>query len=253
MSKEDQKSNKKKITLSIVVIFLAVDLIVLLIFLLHYCSKSNITVETSSSNIEPSTSEPLSSSIESSSTSEYDPYIDVVISNIKKYVKEASLKKIGTEVSIKDIYSFNTYVESESTHLIYGFTYVEQDNKYMRLEIDLEQELDVEEVISLIHEDNISIDLFFNHNDYDIVNIDITAKDGFKDVYPGSYTRHISYSDEYGDCYMSGIGKNDNTYISVDYLSFDKDTYDVDNTDTHMNSISDINKRYYQLLERSFN
>ena len=171
-----------------------------------------------------------------------------MISNIKKYIKDVGDNTIGASLTVKEIYSISTYVEGESTHLIYGFTISEDTNRYIRFDINLEQELNEEEIVDLIHGDNISTDLFDEQHIYEIVDEDITSKDTFKDVYPGSYTHHICYEDEYG-YYMSGIGHHDETYISIDLLSFDKDTCDIDNTDASINQSNDINKRYYQLLE----
>ena len=245
--KNDKQSDKKKMISIVIFVFLIIDIIVLLIFLLNHFNKG-IVVESSSSVEEPSSSEVISSSEETSSTSEYDPYVDTVISNIKKYIKEVSEDRMGVAVSMKDLYSINTYVDSESTHLVYGFTYLENEDEYVRLDINLEQELDIEQIISLIHDDGITLDQYYEHTAYDIVNEDITSKDSFKDIYHGDYTHHICYKDEYDMCYMSGIGKNDDTYISIDLLSFDKDTYDIDDTDTSINQRNDINKRYYQLL-----
>ena len=234
--------------LSVIFVFLVIDIVVLLLFLLNYFNKG-ITVESSSSLEEPSTSEPISSSVEFSSASEYDPYIDVTISNIKKYIKEVEEESLFTSFTAKDIYSINTYTESESTHIVYGFTINEETDKYIRFDIDINKELDMEEVVSLIHDDGVTIEMFVEQNIYEIVSEDISSKDTFKEVYPGDYTHHICYKDEYDIYYMSGIGYHDDTYISVDLLSFDKDTYDIDNTDASINQSNDINKRYYQLLE----
>ena len=248
INKEDNKSNKRTMILSVIFIFLVIDIIVLLLFLLNYFNKG-IAVESSSSVEEPSTSEAISSSVESSSTSEYDPYIDVTISNIKKYIKEVEEESLFTSFATKDIYSINTYTESESTHIVYGFTINEETDKYIRFDIDLNKELDMEEVVSLIHDDGITIEMFVEQNIYVMVSEDASSKDTFKEVCPGNYTHHTCYKDEYDTYYMSGIGHRDDAYISVDLLSFDKDTYDIDNTDTSIKQSNDINKRYYQLLE----
>ena len=247
-NKEDNKSEKKTVIFSALAAFAILDILILLCFLLTYCNNRG-EGETSSSIEESSSTIEITSSVEPSSLSTYDPYIDTVISNIKKYIKDVGETMFLGPYTVKDIYSINTYVESESTHLIYGFTYLEEDDKYIRLDLNLEQELSEEEIVALIHDDNITLDMYEDEDIYDIASEDITSKDTFKDVYPGDYSHHIIYKNDYEEYYMSGIGHHDDAYISVDLLSFDKDTYDIDNTDTSINQSNDINKRYYQLLE----
>ena len=246
---EDEKGNTaKQVGLAIGAAIFIIVILLIIVLLLHWKDISYRPILSSSSE-EPSTSEEISSSEEESSTSEYDPYIDEAIVNIKKYIKTVGNDVLGSSLTVKDIYAVNTYVESETTHVVYGFITDEEDDKYIRFDIDLEAELDIDAVISLIHEDKITVDMFVGNDLYEIVEDDITNKSSFKEVYPGTYTHHLCYKDDMEQYYMSGIGVNDDRYISIDHLMFDNTTYDIDNTDTHINQTSDVSGRHWELLE----
>ena len=245
---EDEKGNTlKTVGLAFLATLMVLLLAVLVILMVAFSNRNN---SQSTSSEEPSSSEVIPESSGERSEVEPDPYVDIVISNIKKYINAVEKEKLLTDLTVKDIYSINTYTELGSTQLVYGFTLTEETDKYARMIIDLDKELDIEEVISLIHDDKIDVDSYAEYELYEIVSGDITTKTSFKETYPGIYTKHICYKDMSEQYYVSGIGSNDDKYVSIDLLSFNKDTFDIDNTDAHVNETADSGKRYWQALEK---
>lgn len=250
MKIEDEKgSTAKTIGLAIAFGVMVLVVVFVVVFMIKW-PEINKRPESSSSE-EPSSSEVVSSSSEEeSSSSTYDPYIDDSIANIKKYIKDVGETVLSTSLTVNKIYSVNTYVESETTHLVYGFTVSEETDKYFRFDIDLEAELDLEAVMTLIHDDSVTKDMFLGSDQYTMVSEDITSKPSFKETYPGTYTTHICYKDDMDQYYMSGLGVNSDKYISIDYLMFDNTTFDLDDTDTHINDSNKAGEKYYQLLKQ---
>ena len=242
--RDDQHRVLPWVALFVILVILTFGIFLLILFL------TNRGGEVSSSS-EPTTSEassiPLSTSEEASSI--YDDYIDVTISNINKYIKKVGSDTLSISWSVKDIHSINMYVDSSTSILVYGFTVNEEDDKYIRMEIDIEKELSsMEEVVKLIHDDSVSIDMFISYEQYQIVSDDLVSKKSYKELYPGDYTYSLAYKSDAEEYYYSGIGKNKEDYISIDYLSYDHSTYEINTGGSHMNSAS--NGRYYQLLEK---
>ena len=223
-------------------------LLVLVIFLVFFIIENNKNKEQPvSSSIIPSSSEV----IPSSSSEEVDTYIDDTIANIKSYISKVSKDVLLSELTVDHLYSVNTYVEGESTHLIYGFTFKEDVEGYIRFEIDLEAELTISQVIEKIHSDLISPDMYVGHQLYKTKSVDITSKDTFKELYKGTY-HPITYVDDSEQYHMSGIGKDGSSFACIDDISFNESTFEIDNTDAHFNNDTSSMNRYYQLLEKLY-
>ena len=234
--KDDQHRVLPWVALFIIVVLLGVGILFIILMFMNKPSP----VVSSSSEEASSTSEVLSSSV-------YDDYIDVTVDNMKKYISEVGSETLSTTWTVNHIYSVNTYVDGSNTVLVYGFTVKEEENKYIRIEIDLEKELsDIEEVVSLIHDDSISIDMFVGHELYEVIEDDLINKDSFKELYKGDYTYGLTYKSDSETYHYSGIGVDTDRFVSIDYLKYDKTTYDIDNTDSHVEITS--TGRYYQLL-----
>ncbi len=214
-----------------------------LLLIIYFTNRGGQVIGSSE---EPVTSEPSSIPVESS-TSIYDDYIDVTKNNIKKYIKSVGEKSLSTSWTVKDIYTVNMYVDSGTSILVYGFSISEETDKYIRIEIDIEKELSsMEEVVSLIHDDSISIDMYIGNTLYTKVDDDLVSKDSFCSLYDGEYKYGITYKDDGDQYYYSGIGINKEDYLCIDNLSYDHSSYDIDNGGTHTNSSS--NGRYKELL-----
>lgn len=243
---EDERGSTSKYI--ILVVTFAIFL-VLAIFLVFFIIESNKNKEqpASSSSIIPSSSEVISSS----SSEEVDTYIDDTIINIKNYISKVSKDVLLSELTVDHLYSVNSYVEGESTHLVYGFTFKEDTTGYIRFEIDLEEELTISQIIEKIHSDLISPDMYVGHQLYKTKSVDITSKETFKELYIGTY-HPITYVDDSEQYHMSGIGKDGSSFACIDDISFNESTFEIDNTDAHFNSDTSSTNRYYQLLEKLY-
>ena len=236
----EKKMDKKNKTILLmgILIFLLIGLVVVLILIFVVPKPKGDTSSSSS----------LSSSSEiSSSTSEVDTYIDDVIDNINTYTSLIHQTYYASDISVKDIYSFNIYESGGTTHICYTYTVNNVVNTVYRIHIDTSADINNNEVMDLIHDDGLVLTMFVGRYAYDIVNSDITSKAIFTSEYIGDYTHHICYTDEYDEYHLSGIGKNNNTYTSIDHLYFDNDH--IDNSDAHVLSVND-NSRYQELLMR---
>ena len=243
---EDERGSTSKL---IILVTTFAVLLVLVIFLVFFIIENNKNKEQPvSSSIIPSSSEVISSS---SSSEEVDTYIDDTIANIKSYISKVSKDVLLSELTVDHLYSVNTYVEGESTHLVYGFTFKEDVEGYIRFEIDLEAEFAISQVIEKIHSDLISPDMYVGHQLYKTKSVDITSKDTFKELYKGTY-HPITYVDDSEQYHMSGIGKDGSSFACIDDISFNESTFEIDNTDAHFNSDTSSTNRYYQLLEKLY-
>ena len=242
---EDERGSTSKL---IILVTTFAVLLILVIFLVFFIIDNNKNKEQPvSSSIIPSSSEV----IPSSSSEEVDTYIDDTIANIKSYISKVSKDVLLSELTVDHLFGVDTYVEGESTHLVYGFTFKEDVEGYIRFEIDLEAELTISQVIEKIHSDLISPDMYVGHQLYKTKSVDITSKDTFKELYNGTY-HPITYVDDSEQYHMSGIGKDGSSFACIDDISFNETTFEIDNTDAHFNSDISSTNRYYQLLEKLY-
>ena len=241
--KDDKNSTRKVVLIAIVSSLAIIVLIILLVLLLTLPKRSN----NASSSDEPSSSE-LSSSEEPPS-SEEDPYIDDLLSNLISYTNKVHKDVLLSTSTVKEFYSFNIYTEDESTHIVYAYTTNEDIDRCFRMIIDIGIDISNDDTLSIIHNNELTIEMFLSEHQYEIVEDKIASKEGFKELYSGDYSYSVTYKDDYDHYYFSGIGIEEDGYTSIDYLSFDKDSFVIDSDSSFFNSSSDKNNRYYQLLE----
>lgn len=238
-NKSGNNSTKWPFIFAILVILGLGVLIAVLILL----NSNNNPAPTSSS--EPTTtSEVLSSSEEPSSS--VDTYIDDLLTNLKNYTNNVHKSTLSISSTVKDIYSFNIYTESETTRVIYTYTTNEDSGRCFRMSVDLNADINMDQSLTIIHDNGLTLDMFDEYLQYEVVESDLVNKESFKSLYKGSYTHHLCYKDDYDTYHMSGIGIDSDKYVSIDYLTYDNTTYDIDNTDSHVEIVS--TGRYYQLL-----